>query len=296
MPPTNLKPLGDAEYDSIAAALMETDRGRWFLAEYARRNRNADTAMLMSALQRLEKVMGGHAAAPAEGTRAALAEMARALERTKAPLAVLRPDAEKGRRLTGAKEFEAVGRDYEEAAADIVAAAERVQDVVWSLREIGVDDKHCVELESRAADIYAACARQDLVAQRTRRMIQALRFLDARIGSLLTLWGGGPSPAAEPQADPSEPEATQAEATRSETLQIADAASQIDNEEVDAPGSERERDCPSAPDRFTQAAALLAVNGPHAVRGRSANPGPSSRDPLASLRALTPEETVALFS
>ena len=33
---------------------METARGRWFLAEYARRNRHADTTMLLKALDRIE--------------------------------------------------------------------------------------------------------------------------------------------------------------------------------------------------------------------------------------------------
>ncbi|HEY0293198.1 MAG TPA: hypothetical protein VGC51_12860 [Hansschlegelia sp.] len=31
------------DYEAIADAVMETARGRWFLAEYARRNRAAET-------------------------------------------------------------------------------------------------------------------------------------------------------------------------------------------------------------------------------------------------------------
>ena len=33
----------DADFQAISEAFMETTRGRWFLAEFARRNRNADT-------------------------------------------------------------------------------------------------------------------------------------------------------------------------------------------------------------------------------------------------------------
>ena len=43
-----------ADYDAIAGAFMETARGRWFLAEYARRNRNADTATVLEAVARIE--------------------------------------------------------------------------------------------------------------------------------------------------------------------------------------------------------------------------------------------------
>lgn len=46
--------LGDLDFDTIEAAVMETARGRWFLKEYARRNRNADTLAVLEALYRLK--------------------------------------------------------------------------------------------------------------------------------------------------------------------------------------------------------------------------------------------------
>ena len=36
---------------------MESARGRWFLEEYARRNRNADTKLVLSAIERLERLV-----------------------------------------------------------------------------------------------------------------------------------------------------------------------------------------------------------------------------------------------
>src|ERR1700712_2515800 len=45
---------GEADYDAISAAFMETSRGRWFLSEYAKRNRNADTSMVLDAVARIE--------------------------------------------------------------------------------------------------------------------------------------------------------------------------------------------------------------------------------------------------
>lgn len=50
-------PVSDADYEAIEAAIMETARGRWFLLEYARRNRNADTRTLLSAINRLESAL-----------------------------------------------------------------------------------------------------------------------------------------------------------------------------------------------------------------------------------------------
>ena len=40
----------NSDYDAIESAIMESSRGRWFLSEYARRNRHADTNLLLSAI------------------------------------------------------------------------------------------------------------------------------------------------------------------------------------------------------------------------------------------------------
>jgi hypothetical protein len=39
----------EQDYDAISEAFMETSRGRWFLGEYAKRNHNADTRMVLDA-------------------------------------------------------------------------------------------------------------------------------------------------------------------------------------------------------------------------------------------------------
>ncbi|MGB7206815.1 MAG: hypothetical protein WBD37_15195, partial [Anderseniella sp.] len=44
-------------YEEIEEAVMETTRGRWFLTEFARRNKSADTTILLNAIRRLEDQM-----------------------------------------------------------------------------------------------------------------------------------------------------------------------------------------------------------------------------------------------
>ena len=46
---------GEDDYAAISEAFMETSRGRWFLTEYAKRNRNADTRMVLDAVARIEQ-------------------------------------------------------------------------------------------------------------------------------------------------------------------------------------------------------------------------------------------------
>ena len=75
--------LSTADYESIEAAVMETARGRWFLLEYARRQRAAETQRLADAVDRLEAVIAGAAAAPETPAAVAVvsADMAALAER-----------------------------------------------------------------------------------------------------------------------------------------------------------------------------------------------------------------------
>src|SRR6476646_6539043 len=97
-------PISEADYEAIEAAVMETARGRWFLAEFARRNRNADTEMVLSAVDRLEHAMrsqAGPRAGDANRLRFELFDMASAIAQTKAEIAAIRPHGQ-GAALDGA--------------------------------------------------------------------------------------------------------------------------------------------------------------------------------------------------
>lgn len=56
----------EADYHAFCTALSASARGRAFLAEYARRNRTADTRPLLSAIGRLQTSLAADAATPAE--------------------------------------------------------------------------------------------------------------------------------------------------------------------------------------------------------------------------------------
>lgn len=71
----------EAEYGAVYAAVTATERGRWFLSEFANRNRHADTDSLVAALARIEAVVGNEAAADGAGRsrNAAAAEKIQAI-------------------------------------------------------------------------------------------------------------------------------------------------------------------------------------------------------------------------
>jgi hypothetical protein len=86
-------PPAESEYEAICAAVMGSARGRWFLEEYARRNRNADTGLVLAAIARIENVIRGtHDQQPDLSFRVDLLEMARTITQTRAEVAEIEPD------------------------------------------------------------------------------------------------------------------------------------------------------------------------------------------------------------
>ncbi len=191
--------LSEADYEAIEAAVMETARGRWFLAEYARRNRSADTAMLLKAIERIEAVIRGEAAGGSvDRFRFDLVEMAKAISRTKAEIASIKPDAaQHGKFGEATAELDSIVSATEHATSDILGSAEQIQEIAWTLREQGLEPEVCDLLDTKATDVYTACSFQDLTGQRTRKVINVLRYLEGRINAMIDIWGLDGAMAAE---------------------------------------------------------------------------------------------------
>ncbi|XSG82838.1 MAG: hypothetical protein ACPW61_03395 [Methyloligella sp. ZOD6] len=158
------------DYAKIEGALQRSPRGRWFLAEYARRNRNADTALVLAAIERLESVVKSGAedmrssqdATPAEAETAAGA----------LPLAGLKENVE-----IASRDVAAMEQATKDATADILIATESIQDFTWQMRDTGIDRHVCGTIERHTADIYAACTFQDVVHQRKANALHLLRLM-----------------------------------------------------------------------------------------------------------------------
>ncbi|MGU9980319.1 hypothetical protein ACJ4V0_09775 [Phreatobacter sp. HK31-P] len=203
-PPSRLTPvsLADADYGAIEQAVMETARGRWFLAEYARRNRHADTVTVLDAIGRLESAVAAPRTSPdIERVRMDIREMALAIARTKAEIAAIKPegaDAGSGHFEDASVELDAIVQATATATGDILSAAETIQEIAWTLREMGAEGEVCDLIDTKTTDIYTACSFQDITGQRTRKVIGVLRFLEDRIDSMMAIWGESGVAAAPP--------------------------------------------------------------------------------------------------
>ena len=183
--------LDAADFAQIESTIAQTERGRRFLAEHARRNRGADTQTLLLAIGRLQSAMTAEREASGfTRFRGDLADMAAAIARTRNEIGAMGTAHSEQSRLTMASEaLDAIIRATERATSDILGAAEEVQEVAWSLRESGAEANACFTIDPRATEIYTACSFQDLTAQRTARVIHTLRYLEDRIAAMIAIWG-----------------------------------------------------------------------------------------------------------
>jgi len=299
-PPARI-PLSEADFDLIEAAVMETGRGRWFLAEYARRNRHSDTMTLLGAIDRLEAAIRGEPTAQsADRIRFDLFEMAKAIARTKAEIAAIKPEVEdSGKFGEVTAQLDSIVQTTETATSDILAAAEQVQEIAWTLREQGIEPEVCDLINAKAIDIYTACAFQDLTGQRTGKVIQVLRYLEGRINAMIDIWGLDGDTAGEKAAGPNAPAALTGPSglgldQADVDVMMAPAAASTAAEGAQAAAFDGYKT--PIPNEAARAASESSQSEMRPAHAREMRPVDSLDDPLRPILALSAEEKIALFS
>jgi hypothetical protein len=132
----------EEDYEAISQAFMETSRGRWFLGEYAKRNRNADTRMVLDAVARIEESLAAQKQpAPASGLEEALIAISHAVDHAQAA-------------ASAAIDSLAL----EENLAPVRKGTRIIREISWQWREIGADSRICDLLDSQVKAIEVGCA------------------------------------------------------------------------------------------------------------------------------------------
>lgn len=186
-------PISEADYEAIADAVMETERGRWFLKEYARRNRNTDTQTVLNALERLEDRISS--ADTGGDTSVALIshnviDLAEAITQVKREVQELGGQGDDKDHFNSAtEELEAIVTQTETATGEILEAAEKIQEVLWTLREEGANETQCDIIESKIIDVYTACSFQDLTGQRSSKVVRLVGYVEKRVSAMMEILG-----------------------------------------------------------------------------------------------------------
>ncbi|HEX4407332.1 MAG TPA: hypothetical protein VH206_01040 [Xanthobacteraceae bacterium] len=168
-------PPDEAEYEALYAAVTATDRGRWFLTEFANRSRNADTETVVAALARIEAAVhgGGEPSPSAVATWRDLNGIAAAIGQVRAVVAG-------------------------DSASDSAVAIERIHDIAFSLRERGAALELCNALDTSLREISTAA-----IIGKVSRAAELLDNLAVQVGVLIkrSLTGASSDHAAQALSD-----------------------------------------------------------------------------------------------
>jgi hypothetical protein len=196
----------EQDYEAISEAFMETSRGRWFLGEYAKRNRNADTRMVLDAVERIEQSLAAQRREepPDNGLADALAAIKSAL------------DEARGTAMAALD-----GLALEEHLAPVRKGARVIKEIAWRWREIGADGRICDLIDSQVAAIEGGCGPLSSTEARgalnaafdlIERRIAGFGDSDAAEAAEEAVASAAPSPAAAPEPMPASDPETPAEA------------------------------------------------------------------------------------
>src|ERR1700761_3495081 len=245
----------EADYDAIQEAFMETSRGRWFLGEYAKRNRNADTRMVLDAVARIEETIAAQRKPAPDDTR-----LAERLVEIKAARVEAR-----------ATKTAALGDlALEENLAPARKGARVIREIAWRLREIGADGRICDLIDSQVSAIEGACAKI-AAADPTPFLNAAFDLLEGRITAFDESESEAPQPAEQPASQAAEQVAPE-EAAAS----IAHAA----EEPIQSPAPAIYDEVPAAEDT------AVAVSMAHDAEAAISDP-PMAAEPVVPMAEVT---------
>ncbi|WP_048709916.1 hypothetical protein [Microvirga massiliensis] len=213
------------DYEAIEAAVMETERGRWFLREYARRNRNADTEVLLKAITHLEQVILGQGLAhDRDRLKATLREMAREIALTREEAGELRKLETWFAKVSDSEPLFDVVRVSKDAALMGRRAAADIREAATALQSSTPDKDLLRGIERSSAEVETAFDQAEAGTRTVERIVSTLRLLETRIQEMLS-----PEKARDPARMPPRLDATSADTKSASTADKHEAKAQDDS-------------------------------------------------------------------
>ncbi len=195
MPSAQIAPTLDTEqeYAAIEAALIETARGRWFLAEHSRRSRRLETVQLEGALDLLKSSL--------RDPPALLGRLKSELDTINGMLQATRTELV-AREKAAPKASAVAGESAPSPVAGLLKAAEDLHEMVWTLQAKDIDPELCEQIGRQTASIFALSARQAQESQRVMKLAAALDAVAGRVAGALETIAHEAAPTAPPVASP----------------------------------------------------------------------------------------------
>lgn len=191
----------EMEYRAIEQTLLETARGRWFLAEHGRRARRLDTVLLEDAIGRLSTSL--------KQPPAVLGLMRLELEKLSGYVGQSRAMlvAKTTPRPADATAGDAAGAADQPPVARMLRMAEDIHELTWTLQADELSPQSCEAIARHASMLYAVSRQQAMESERALKFAEALDdttnrlsiLLDTLVHELQAYDGDMAAPPAEPQ-------------------------------------------------------------------------------------------------
>lgn len=304
----------EADFQAIGEAFMETARGRWFLEEFTKRNRNADTAMVLDAVARIERSIAAQRQQQ-DQTPEPSSQLPEAMAAVRTIIAAARTSAEAA--LSGTA--------IDDALAPSRKCARVIREIAWGLRESGADGRICSLLDSQVDAINAACDHASASTLR-EEILYAFDQATRQIGDLTKGEPPLASPFSAPAQHPAEtscvseehglfevaatPDAPSTEAM-ADIISIAEevpvieatvaSAETIIEPAIAAQAQVVEKTPPepfaeAVPEPIAAAPLQISLGASLIANGIIAKPASPRSDPLAPIRRMSQAEKIAFFS
>ena len=91
-----------------------------------------------------------------------------------------------------AEQLDAIVRATEDATNTIMGAIESNEEIVGQLRQQITDEGQLALLDKitdNGNTVFEACSFQDITGQRISKVVKSVTFVEARVDSLITIWG-----------------------------------------------------------------------------------------------------------
>lgn len=169
--------IENENFDAIEKAVRETERGRWFLDEFARRNRQSNTEMLLDSISKLEEAVARAKSSPGSDTmRDQLATLVTEIDTLNADL-TLTPETKTGY----ASGLGALTARSAKLLYDLAISADTVRDLSLQLKMMSVPDQLIDQLDEETSKIIAGASEEMRLIRRFEALIEIQNFVRRRI-------------------------------------------------------------------------------------------------------------------
>ena len=163
------------QYEALESAVMESARGRWFLQEYARRNRAADTMMLLDALKKLENVASTTPKPPPD-----IEELASAIKSVRSEIAATHNDNLPDGGYLSADQglYDRIAADARSASHEIAKRSMSLRVIAGGLKSSTAEEEHVEAVEANARSLETLSWSQDVLSERIAKAMGLLSQID----------------------------------------------------------------------------------------------------------------------